>query len=920
MRSKEVILILMFALVATSLVQAQEIVNLFDNPGFEEGTGTDVQSIPGWNLYVQENATGLLSIDTKEALEGKQCVFIKVTGVPAGGTWNLRFEHTRRFSVKQGETYTMAFWLKGGPGPITLSPSRAEQNAAGAWGNLAQAIVRPTSKWQEYHLTFTSPEDRLVMWQLLISNPGQTYYVDHARCYVGQYVPDQIGPKLQADSPSPLDGATDVPRDAVLGWNPGEFAAAHDVYFGPTFADVNTAGRAAGKGVLAGQGQTDTTFDPPGALAYGQSYYWRVDEVNKAPGNTVFKGNVWSFTVEPYGYPVRPVKTTASSNQAGMGPEKTIDGSGLTGDLHGTEATTMWLSTAVQPAWIQYEFDKVYKLHELQVWNSNQLIEGFLGFGAKSVTIETSTDGTTWTPLANVPQFSRAPGAPGYAANTTVNFGGRDARFVKLTITANWGGVALQTGLAEVRFFYIPVQARLPQPATAAQAVSVDASLDWRPGRQAASHQVYLGTDPNAVAQGTASAKTVTAHGFTPDSLNFGTTYYWKVDEVNGVTYPGAVWNFTTQEYEIIEDFESYTDQPGAEVFTAWVDGLTNSNGSIVGLYPDAVKGTFCETMIIHGGKKSMPFEYNNVKTPFYSEAVRTFDTPQDWTTHGADTLSLYLRGYPVAFADKGNNAFAVTSTGTDIWGNTDQFRFAYKQLSGNGSITARVESLTRSDAWSKAGVMIRETLEAGSKHASTVVTPDNSCSFQRRPITSAASTSNDWPSGTAAVKAPYWVRITRAGNTFTCETAPDGKTWTALGTPLDIAMGTNVYIGLAVTSHNANAYSTAEFSNVATTGTVTGAWRNLSIGVTQLANDPAPLYLVVEDKAGKKKTALHQDPAATTVGAWTEWRIPFSDLAGVNLAAVKKVTLGVGDRSSPKPGGAGKLFVDDLGFGHPIK
>jgi hypothetical protein len=134
------------------------------------------------------------------------------------------------------------------------------------------------------------------------------------------------------------------------------------------------------------------------------------------------------------------------------------------------------------------------------------------------------------------------------------------------------------------------------------------------------------------------------------------------------------------------------------------------------------------------------------------------------------------------------------------------------------------------------------------------------------------------------------------------------------------ITMASNVYIGLCVTSHSAGAYTTAEFSNVSTTGTVSGAWQNLSIGVTQLANDPAQLYLVVEDKAGKKKTALHRDPAATTVGAWTEWRIPFRDLTGVNLAAVKKVTLGVGDRAGPKPGGAGKLFLDDLEFGHPVK
>ena len=155
-----------------------------------------------------------------------------------------------------------------------------------------------------------------------------------------------------------------------------------------------------------------------------------------------------------------------------MGPEKTIDGSGMTGDLHGTDGTTMWLSTAAQPNWIQYEFDQVYKLHDLQVWNSNGEVESFIGFGAKGVTVETSIDGTTWTPVAGVPEFSQAPGAAGYAANTTVNLGDADAKFVKLTINTTWGGQSNVTGLSEVRFSYAPVQAREPQPANNAGAVS----------------------------------------------------------------------------------------------------------------------------------------------------------------------------------------------------------------------------------------------------------------------------------------------------------------------------------------------------------------------------------------------------------------------------------------------------------------
>jgi hypothetical protein len=429
-----------------------------------------------------------------------------------------------------------------------------------------------------------------------------------------------------AQNPSPEDQAVDVPRDAVLSWEAGEYAATHDVYLGTTFADVNTATRTSAKGVLASQGQTATTCDPAGVFAYGQTYYWRVDEVNKAPDNTIFKGTTWSFTAEPYGYPFKPVKATASSSQANMGPEKTIDGSGLTGDLHGTEPATMWMSTGAQPNWIQYEFDKAYKLHQLLVWNSNQLVESFLGFGAKKVTIETSFDGTTWKALANVPEFARATGLADYAANTTVNFGGVEAKFVKLTIDTNWGGMAPQTGLAEVRFLYVPVQARLPQPAAAATGVSVDTSLTWRPGRDTASHQVLFGMDQAAVAGGTAPAQTVTEHSYTPGALNLSTTYYWRVDEVNAaVTYPGDVWSFTTQEYKVVDDFESYSDKAGAEIFSTWIDGFT-------------------ETTIVHGGKQSMPLAYDNTKAPF-SEAVLTFDTAQNWTANGIKSLSLWFQG-----------------------------------------------------------------------------------------------------------------------------------------------------------------------------------------------------------------------------------------------------------------------------------
>ncbi|MCX5644973.1 MAG: discoidin domain-containing protein [Phycisphaerae bacterium] len=723
-----------------------------------------------------------------------------------------------------------------------------------------------------------------------------------------------------ATNPSPSDGATDVPQDTSVTWTAGPYAVTHDVYLGKTFADVNNASRTQPGTALVSQGQTATAYTPAAVLDYGQTYYWRVDEVNAAPSTTIFKGNAWSFTVEPYSYPITGITATASSSQPSMGPEKTVDGSGLTGDLHGIESTTMWMSKGTLPNWIQYEFDAVYKLDKLLVWNSNQMIETYIGFGAKDVTVEYSVDGVTWTTLAGVPEFARATGLPGYAANTTVDFGGALAKYVKLTIDKNYAAMATQTGLSEVRFTYIPVQARAPQPVTAATAISLDASLNWRPGREATSHQVFFGTDANAVANGTASAQTVTAHAFTPGSLNLGTTYYWKVDEIGGTgPYTGNVWSFTTQEYAVVDDFESYNDDDN-RIYDTWIDGYTDGkSGSFVGY----LSAPFAERTIVHGGAQSMPFEYNNVKAPDYSEATRTFDTTQNWTTNGADTLSLWFRGQAAGFADNGDGTFTMSSSGTDIWNNGDQFRFAYKSLNGDGTIVARVDSIVNTNVWAKGGVMIRQSIDTGSTHAFMPITAGgsgagNGASFQRRLTNAGASTNDDNPG--AAVAAPYWVKVERKGNSFTGSISPDGKTWTQLGTAQTIVMANPVLIGLALCSHDAALTTVAGFSNVSTTGTVTGSWQSAAIGVAMPTNGAAPLYLTVTDKAGKTKTVVNANPSASTTAAWTEWRIPLSSLTGVSLTAVQKITLGVGDKASPKAGAAGMMYFDDIGYGHPAK
>jgi hypothetical protein len=323
-----------------------------------------------------------------------------------------------------------------------------------------------------------------------------------------------------------------------------------------------------------------------------------------------------------------------------------------------------------------------------------------------------------------------------------------------------------------------------------------------------------------------------------------------------------------------------------------------------------------------------MPMDFDNTKTPFFSEAVREFSPLQDWTVNEVNTLTLWVRGYPApqsADVTEAAGKITLTGAGTDIWNNSDQFTFAYKTLNGDGSMTARVVSIgPGTNTWAKAGVMIRDSLDGGSTHAMTVMTANtdgtagNGASFQYRATTDGTSANSD--SG-AVVQPPYWVKIDRLADSLSGSYSVDGKTWRSLGIPQVIAMNAPVYIGLCVTSHAAGEQRTFQFDNLSTTGGVTGVWQGAQINAPQY-NDPAGLYVVVEDSAGKNKLVAHTDPSAAATGAWTQWKIPLSDLtaAGVKTNKVKKVTIGVGDRTNPKAGGTGMLYLDDLGFGHPAQ
>jgi len=493
---------------------------------------------------------------------------------------------------------------------------------------------------------------RVLFDRIRIAGAGQVLYFDELR--VGETYGDVaigLNPAL-ASEPSPAHEAVDVPRDSMLSWTAGQFAAAHDVYLGTAPDDVNDATVTNPLDVLVNQGQTGTTYDP-GLLDYGQSYYWRVDEVNAAPSNAIYKGDVWSFTTEPFAYPLEGVVATSNGTSTDtQGPEKAVDGSGLDeNDQHSTSSSAMWVATpaADETTYIQFEFDHVYKLHEMLVWNSNMEFEMFLGLGVKEAMIEYSQDATTWTTLGDV-MLNQAPGSPGYAFNTTVPFDGISAQYVRLNVQSMWSATAQFASLAEVRFTYIPVLAREPQPADGATNVALDTMLSWRAGREAASHEVYLSTDPNAVDL----AGTTTQSTYDPGVLDLDATYYWQISEVNDAeavtAWVGDIWSFTTQEYVVIDDFESYVDdesEGGQAIWSAWIDGLVEYGGDAAngGSQVGHTTSPFAEQTIVHGGAQSMPLYFDNTSASDISEADYALDPAQDWTASGIKSLSLWFYG-----------------------------------------------------------------------------------------------------------------------------------------------------------------------------------------------------------------------------------------------------------------------------------
>ncbi len=652
---------------------AQE--NLIVNGEFDDG-------LNGWFRY---GTTGFnVELAPEAGLSGANAVVIDVTDQAA--TTSIGIAQPLAGGLVQGEVYPIGFTARAEQPREMVVLFQLYKPEIPQWLTLWEEKVQLTKAPQTYtfeyehttETTTTNPDWSVDIYYMLkgqwwpMEGDDQNTKVWLDRLYFGAEPP--LPRRDLATRPEPADGATDVWRDTDLGWTPGAFAQTHDIYFGATLGDVNTATRANPMGVLLSQGQSAVTYDP-GRLAFDQTYYWRVDEVNGPPDNAVIKGTVWSFATEPLAYPIADVVATSNAlSTPKEGPVNAVDGSGIdANDFHSTTTSAMWLgSPGADPIYIQFEFDRVYELHEMLVWNYNAEFEMLLGFGLKDVTVEYSQDGSTWTMLGQR-QLAQATARPDYAANTTIEFGGAAARYVRLTVLSGWG-VLGQYGLSEVRFLYIPAQARYPEPVDVAAEVNINAELAWRSGREAATHEVFLDTDPNAVATGTVPVATTEQAAFMPEGLAFGSTYYWKVNEVNQAeavpSWEGSVWSFTVQEFATIDDFEAYNDGDNV-IYETWLDGWVNDTGSTVG-YFDA---PFAEMGIVHGGRQSMPLFYENADSPFYSEAERTWSVAQDWSVGEADSLRLYVYGAVdnepdtlyVRVEDSGGHAATVRHENADV-------------------------------------------------------------------------------------------------------------------------------------------------------------------------------------------------------------------------------------------------------------
>ncbi|MFB0553257.1 MAG: sugar-binding protein [Phycisphaerae bacterium] len=454
------------------------------------------------------------------------------------------------------------------------------------------------------------------------------------------------GDQPQARRPNPKDGALIEETWVNLSWSPGDFAVSHDIYIGDDFDEVDTGSESTFVG-----NQTGTFivvgfpgFPIPDGLVPGTTYYWRIDEVNEAEPNSPWKGNIWSFSVPP--------KTAYFPDPADGADSVDVD---------------------VQLNWTA-------------------------GYGAK---LHTVYFGET---------FEEVDNATGGSPQGTLNYSPGTLKMAKTYYWRVDEFDVVETYKGDVWSFTTEGAVRSPNPTNGAEDVSQTPVLTWVPGVFADTHEVFFGTDPAALEL--KGSGNLGEEDYEPGQLEWNTTYYWRVDEANNADtdspWTGPLWSFTTANFLIVDDFESYndldpTDPDSNRIFNAWIDGYDDpTNGSLVG-YDNP---PFAEQTIVHGGNQSMPMSYDNAVGK--SEATLTLTSNRDWTVNGVNTLTIWFRGdignaaENLYVALNGNarvdndNPDAATLTSWTPW-NIDLQAFADQgvNLANVNSITLGLSSVT---------------------------------------------------------------------------------------------------------------------------------------------------------------------------------------------------------------------------------
>lgn len=503
---------------------------------------------------------------------------------------------------------------------------------------------------------------------------------------------------------------------------------------------------------------------------------------------------------------------------------------------------------------------------------------------------------------------------------------------------------------------YNPEQAVAVFPEDEAEVRQNRLILQWEAGSSSASHNVYLSKDREAVEtfQPEAFLGNQTENEVEVAGLSWDTQYYWRVDEVNeareGCPWFAPIWEFTTLGTLVIDDFESYTTGTPDRIFETWfdrewftVDGQTvywgNGTQMEVGEYfylydrhYDAEYfGWLGSFNTQYEGWFSMPLKYDNSLWPFYSETQRYFDPPMDWTTNGYNEmahLSLQYQGtaMPASSIDWSDGKAIVTGAGRDLFETTDQCTFISMPMSGDFTMVVEVNDVEYTAEWARAGIMVREGLEAGARHVSAVVTPAKQAECLYRSVKGAKPrTTGDY---VPFEEFNHWIRLTRQSYRFTAEHSTNGQDWQPLGQWVSLLLSDPVEVGLVVNSADSTTevegkeissitLCRAVFHTVQINGEPVPAFEKLTdIGIEY--NDPDHLYMAVTDAQGRKAILVHpDDPNALMREQWTEWRVPLLDLQtqGLDITQIAEMALGVGDTPEPgvprEPGGEGKFYVD---------